>query len=33
MTFSERRIAVAWLASLLLEAANIAAEEREDDRR
>jgi hypothetical protein len=33
MTFSERRIAVARLASLLLEAANIAAEEREDDQR
>ena len=33
MTSSERRIAVARLASLLLEAANIAAEEREDDQR
>ena len=33
MTCSERRIAVARLASLLLEAANIAAEEREDDQR
>ena len=33
MTSSERRIAVARLASLLLEAANIAAEERDDDQR
>jgi len=33
MTCSERRIAVARLASLLLEAANIAAEERKDDQR
>ena len=33
MTFSERRIAVARLASLLLEAANIAAEELEDAQR
>jgi hypothetical protein len=33
MTSSERRIVVARLASLLLEAANIAAEEREDDQR
>ena len=33
MTSSERRIALARLASLLLEAANIAAEEREDDQR
>ena len=33
MNFSERRIAVARLASLLLEAANIAAEERDDDQR
>ena len=33
MTRFERRIAVARLASLLLEAANIAAEEREDDQR
>ena len=33
MTFSERRIAVARLASLLLEAANIAAEELEDHQR
>ena len=33
MTSSERRIAVARLASLLLEAANIAAEEREDEQR
>jgi hypothetical protein len=33
MTLSERRIAVARLASLLLEAANIVAEERDDDQR
>ena len=33
MTFSERRIAVARLANLLLEAANIAAEELEDAQR
>ncbi len=33
MTPSERRVAVARLASLLLEAANIAVEEREDDQR
>ena len=33
MTSSERRIAVARLASLLLEAAHIAAEERDDDQR
>jgi hypothetical protein len=33
MTSSERRIAVARLASLLLEAANIVAEERDDDQR
>ena len=33
MTPSERRVAVARLASLLLEAANIAAEERDDDQR
>ena len=33
MTFSERRIAIARLASLLLEAANIATEERDDDQR
>jgi hypothetical protein len=33
MTLSERRIAVAQLASLLLEAANIAVEERDDDQR
>jgi hypothetical protein len=33
MTSSERRIALARLVSLLLEAANIAAEEREDDQR
>ena len=33
MTPSERRVALARLASLLLEAANIAAEEREDDQR
>ena len=33
MTSSERRIAVARLASLLLEAANIAAEELEDAQR
>ena len=33
MTPSERRVAVARLASLLLEAANIAAEERKDDQR
>ena len=33
MTRSERRIAVARLASLLLEAVNIAAEELEDDQR
>jgi hypothetical protein len=33
MTSSERRTAVARLASLLLEAANIAAEERQDDQR
>jgi hypothetical protein len=33
MTFSERRIAIARLASLLLEAVNIAAEELEDDQR
>ena len=31
MTLSERRVALARLATLLLEAANIAAEEREDD--
>jgi hypothetical protein len=33
MISSERRIAVARLASLLLEATNIAAEERDDDQR
>ena len=33
MSFSERRIAVARLASLLLEAAGVAAEERDDDER
>ena len=33
MTLSERRIAVARLSSLLLEAANIAAEELEDAQR
>jgi len=33
MTPSERRVALARLASLLLEAANIAAEAREDDQR
>ena len=33
MTSSERRIALARLASLLLEAANIAAEELEDAQR
>ena len=33
MTPSERRVALARLASLLLEAANIAAEERDDDQR
>ena len=33
MTSSERRIAVARLASLLLEAANIVVEERDDDQR
>jgi hypothetical protein len=33
MTSSERRIALARLASLLMEAANIAAEDREDDQR
>jgi hypothetical protein len=33
MTLSERRIAVARLASLLLEAANIAAGELEDAQR
>ena len=33
MTSSERRIAVARLASLLLEASNIVAEERDDDQR
>ena len=33
MTSSERRIALARLASLLLEAANIAVEERDDDQR
>ncbi len=33
MTPSERRVALSRLASLLLEAANIAAEERADDQR
>ena len=33
MTPSERQVALARLASLLLEAANIAAEERDDDQR
>jgi hypothetical protein len=33
MTPSERRIALARLAGLLLEAADIAAEERNDDQR
>jgi hypothetical protein len=33
MSPSERRTALARLASLLLEAANIAAEERDDDQR
>ena len=33
MTPAERRVAVSRLASLLLEAANIAAEERDDDQR
>lgn len=33
MTASERQVAFAWLASLLLEAANIVAEERDDDQR
>jgi hypothetical protein len=33
MTPSERQVALAGLASLLLEAANIAAEERDDDQR
>ena len=33
MTPSERRIALARLASLLLEAADIAVEERDDDER
>jgi hypothetical protein len=33
MTPSERQVALAQLASLLLEAANIAGEERDDDQR
>ena len=33
MTPSERRVAVARLASVLLEAADIAVEERDDDQR
>jgi hypothetical protein len=33
MTASERQVALARLASLLLEAANIVAEERDDDQR
>ena len=33
MTPSERRVALARLASLLLEAADIAVEERDDDQR
>jgi hypothetical protein len=33
MTSAERRIALARLASLLLEAANVAAGERDDDKR
>ena len=33
MTPSERQVALARLASLLLEAANIGAEERDDDQR
>ena len=33
MSPAERRVAIARLASLLLEAANIAAEERQDDQR
>ena len=33
MTPSERRVSLARLASLLLEAANIVAEERDDDQR
>jgi len=33
MTASERRVALARLASLLLEAADISIEERDDDQR